>query len=119
MLIQNGVVKQAIQTTENSVCAMTKETELPIEFWVQAAETDAYLRNHTAIRPIIDGQATTSEEAFIRAKPFIDHIHVWGCKCYSFVDSKSLPARDRQDKFMDHERVGVFMNYIDEITKQY
>ena len=76
MLIQNGVVKQAIQTTENSVHTMIKETELPIEFWVQAAETDAYLHNHTAIEPIIDGQATTSEEAFTEAKPFIDHIHV-------------------------------------------
>ena len=55
---------------------MTKEVELPIEFWVQAAETDAYLHNHTAIEPIIDGQATTSEEAFTGAKSSIDHIHV-------------------------------------------
>ena len=98
---------------------MIKETELPIKFWVQAVETDAYLHNHTAIELIIDGQATTSEKTFIRAKPFIDHIHVWGCKCYFFVDSKSLPAEDRQDKFMNHERVGVFMGYIDETTKQY
>ena len=119
MLIQNGVAEQAIQTTENSVHTMTKETELPIEFWVQAAETDAYLRNHTAIRPIIDGQSTTSEKAFTELKPFIDHIHVWGCKCYFFVDPKSLPVEDRQDKFMNHERVGVFMGYIDETTKQY
>ena len=76
MLIQNGVAEQAIQTTENSVHAMTKEAELPIEFWVQAAETDAYLRNHTAIEPIIDDQPTTPEEAFTELKPFIDHIHV-------------------------------------------
>ena len=92
---------------------------IAIEFWVQAVETDAYLHNHTAIRPIIDGQATTSEKAFTEAKPFIDHIHVWECKCYFFVDPKSLPARDRQDKFMNCERVGVFMGYIDETTKQY
>ena len=98
---------------------MTKEAELPIKFWVQAVETDAYLRNHTAIGPIIDGQATTSEEAFTGAKSFIDHIHVWGCKCYSFVDPKSLPARGRQDKFMNRGRVGVFMGYVDETTKQY
>ena len=55
MLIQNDVVKWAIQITENSVHVMIKETELPIEFWVQAVETDTYLCNHTAIRPIIDG----------------------------------------------------------------
>ena len=32
MSIQNGVVKQAIRMTENSVCVMIKETELSIEF---------------------------------------------------------------------------------------
>ena len=105
--------------TENSVCAMTKETKLPIEFWVQAAETDAYLCNHTAIGPIIDGQSTTPEKAFIELKPFIDHIHVWKCKCYVYVDPKSLPTEDRQDKFMDCGRVGVFMKYINETTKHY
>ena len=55
---------------------MTKEAELSIEFWVQAAETNAYLRNHTAIRPIVDGQPTTSKEAFTGLKPFINHICV-------------------------------------------
>ena len=45
MSIQNGVAERAIQTTENSVQAMIKDAELPIEFWVKAAETDAYLRN--------------------------------------------------------------------------
>ena len=54
MLIQNDVVKWAIQITENSVHIMIKETELSIKFWVQAVETDIYLHNHTAIRLIID-----------------------------------------------------------------
>ena len=55
---------------------MTKETELPIEFWVQAAETNAYLHNHTVIGPIVDGQSTTSKKAFTELKSFINHIHV-------------------------------------------
>ena len=54
-----------------------------------------------------------------RTSQHIDYIYVWECKCYFFVDSKSLSVRDRQDKFMNCERVRVFMNYIDEITKQY
>ena len=33
---------------------MIKEIKLSIEFWVQAAETDVYLYNHTAIESIID-----------------------------------------------------------------
>ena len=119
MLIQNGVAEQVIQTTENSVHIMIKKTELPIKFWVQAVETDAYLRNHTAIEPIIDGQSTTPKKAFTESKSFINHICVWRCKCYFFVNPKSLSTEDRQDKFMNHERVKVFMNYINETTKQY
>ena len=55
---------------------MTKETELSIEFWVQAAEINTYLHNCTAIELIVDGQSTTSEEAFTELKPSINHIHV-------------------------------------------
>ena len=54
MLIQNDVVKWAIQITENSVYIMIKETKLSIEFWVQTVKTDVYLCNHTAIKFIID-----------------------------------------------------------------
>ena len=98
---------------------MIKETELSIKFWVQAAETDIYLHNHTAIKFIINGQSITSEKAFTELKSFINHIHVWECKCYFFVDLKSLTVKDRQDKFMNDKRVRVFVNYIDEIMKQY
>ena len=62
--------------TENSVCAMIKEAKLPIEFWVQAAEINAYLHNCMAIEPIIDGQPTTPEEAFTELKSFINYIHM-------------------------------------------
>lgn len=118
MSIQNGVSERTIRTTENSVQAMIKEAELPIEFWAEAAQTDAYLRNRTATGPIIDGRQTMSEEAFTGVKPSIDHIHMWGCKCYFYVDPKSLPE-GRQNKFMDQGRVEVFMGYIEETTKQH
>jgi len=76
MSIQNDVAKRAIQTTENSVHAMIKETQLPIEFWVQAAQTDAYLCNWTATDFLIDGKQTTPEKAFINVKSFINYICV-------------------------------------------
>jgi len=119
MSIQNGVAERAIRTTENSIRAMIKEAELPIEFWAEAAETDSYLRNRTATGPVIDGKLTTPEEAFTGTKPSIDHIRVWGCKCYSYVDPKSLPVDGRRDKFMDRGRVGVFVEYVDETIKQF
>ena len=119
MSIQNGVVKWAIKMTENSVHVMIKEIKLSIEFWVQAAEINVYLCNCTAIESIIDDQSTTSEKAFTELKSFINHIHMWGCKCYVYVNLRSLSTEDRQNKFMNCERVKVFMRYINEITKQY
>ena len=119
MSIQNGVAERAIRTTENSVRAMIKDAGLPIEFWAEAAKTDAYLRNRTATGPLVDGAPTTPEEAFTGIKPSIDHVRVWGCKCYSYVDPKSLPTGGRRDKFMDRGRPGAFMGYVENTDKQY
>ncbi len=118
MSIQNDIVKRIIQITENSVCAMIKETQLSIKFWVQAAQTDAYLHNWTVTDFLINDKQTTSEKAFISMKSFINYIYIWECKYYSYVDFKSL-SEDRYDKFMNWEWVRVFMNYIEKITKQY
>ena len=51
--------------------------------------------------------------------PSIDHVRVWGCKCYSYVNPKSLPAASRHDKLMDTGRVAVFVGYDENTTKQY
>jgi hypothetical protein len=64
MSIQNGVAERAIRTTENSSACNDWEAELPIEFWAEAAQTDAYLRNRTATGPLINGKQVTPEEAF-------------------------------------------------------
>ena len=72
--------------------AMLKDAGLPLEFWDEAVEADAYIRNRTASGPEINGKCTSPEEAYTGEKPSIDHIRVWGGKCYSYVDPKSLPA---------------------------
>jgi len=59
----------------------------------------------------------TFKKIFTDVKSFINHIHVWECKCYNYIDSRSL--FDRHNKFMNWEWVKVFMNYIKKITKQY
>ena len=61
------------------------------------------------------------EEAFTGQKGqiSIEHIKVFGCKCYSYVDPKSLPAEGRKDKLMPQGCTCVFMGYVDETMKQY
>jgi len=50
--------------------------------------------------------------------PDIDHLKPFGCKCYGYVDPKSLPANRRTDKLMMLGRLGVFIRYSKETTKQ-
>jgi len=50
--------------------------------------------------------------------PDIDHLKPFGCKCYGYVDLKSLPANGRTDKLMMSGRLGVFIRYFEETIKQ-
>jgi hypothetical protein len=120
---QNGIAERTIQRTEADARAMLAEAELPIEFWDEAIEADTYLRNRLpGGKGLRSGSYVFSpEEAFTGRKGQITakHIRIFGCKCYSYVDPKSLPAHGRKDKLMPHGRTCVFMGYVDETTKQY
>ena len=75
------------------------------------------MRNYTATGPIIDGQKTCPLKAFIGKTPSIDYIRKWGSKCFYYVDKKIIPASKRHDKLVNPGRVGVFMGYLENITK--
>jgi hypothetical protein len=75
---QNGIAERSIQTSEKAMRAMIKDASLPIEFWDDAAETSAYMRNRIPIGPIIDGKRASPEQVYTGEKPIVDHIRVWG-----------------------------------------
>ncbi len=119
MLIQNEVVERVIHITENSMQVMIKNAELLIEFWAEAAKTDVYLQNWIIMKLLINEVLMILKKTFIEIKLSIDHVQVWECKCYSYVDFKSLSIEDRWDKFMNRDRLDVFMKYVKNINKQY
>jgi hypothetical protein len=47
----------------------------------------------------------------------LNYIYVFGSKCYSYIDPKSLLKGARIDKLIPHGRVSVFIGYLDNITK--
>ncbi|KAI1002917.1 hypothetical protein K3495_g5286 [Podosphaera aphanis] len=98
--------------------AMLEDAKLPIEFWDEAVEADAYIRNRTPIGPIEDGKIKCPERTFSGEVPSIDHIRVWGSKAYTYVDPTTLPKDSRHDKLMLRGREGVFMRYTDSTDKQ-
>ncbi|KAI0994162.1 hypothetical protein K3495_g14020, partial [Podosphaera aphanis] len=116
---QNGVAERNIQTAEADMRAMLKDADLPLEFWDEAVEADTYMRNRLQTGPIVDGRQVSPEQAFTGKIPDIDHIRIWGSKCYSYLHPKTIPANQRHDKLVDRGRVGVFMGYSDTTNKQF
>ena len=120
---QNGPAEKTIQHMEGNARAMLAEAKLPIEFWDEAIEANAYLWNRL---PGGEGLQSESyifspEEAFTGQKGqiCIDHIKTFSCKCYAYVDPKLLPAQGRKDKLMPWGCACIFMGYVDETMKQY
>jgi hypothetical protein len=96
---------------------------LPIEFWDKATEANIYLQNRL---PKGEGLQFETyifflEEVFTSRKRQITtrHIRVFSCKYYSYIDPKLLPAEGRKDKLVLQKRIYIFIEYIDETTKQY
>jgi hypothetical protein len=75
------------------------------------------VRNRTDTSPVIDGSVVSPQEAVTGVTPSIDHIRVWGSKCYSYVHPKTIPAGQRHDKLVNPGRLGVFMGYANTTSK--
>ena len=89
-LNQNGPAKRSIQTAENAMRAMLEAVQLPLEFWDEAVEADAYIRNRLPLGPVIKGKRTCPEQVYIGVKPTIEEIKVWGSRCYGYINPKAL-----------------------------
>lgn len=116
---QNGPAERNIRTAEADMRAMLKEADLPLEFWDEAVEHDAYIRNRTDTGPVVDGSVVSPQEAYTGQTPSVDHVRVWGYKAYAYIHPKTIPAGQRHDKLRDTAREGVFMGCIDSTTKHF
>ena len=117
---QNGTAEKSIQTSENDFRAMLKGQGLPLEFWDEAATASAYVRNRIMNGPSVEDRIFSPYEAFYGHMPSINHLRKFGCQAVGYVDPKSLPEHDKRNpKQVDKGRLGVFMGYVNETTKQW
>ncbi|EDN93221.1 hypothetical protein SS1G_12167 [Sclerotinia sclerotiorum 1980 UF-70] len=108
---QNGPAERNIRTAEADMRAMLKEASLPLEFWDEAVEHDAYIRNRTNSGPDANGIDRSPTEAFTGTIPDLGMCKVWGSKCYAYINPKTIPKGQRHDKLRDTSRAGVFLGY--------
>jgi hypothetical protein len=107
---QNGPAKLALEQ-QKLAYTILNNTGLPLEFWDGAVSTDIYRRNRTNTGRIINGKTTSSEGAWTGVSQSIDHIRVWGSKCYSYINPKTIPAYQHHNKLVNTGRIGVFVGY--------
>ena len=119
MSTQNRGAELGIRTIKNSMRAVLKDAIMFLEFWPEAAAADFYLRNRVSTGPIIDGNPTSPMQVLTGEKPSIDHIRVWGCKCYTYQDLRCVPSHNRHGKLTDKAVVGVFVGYDEETDKHF
>ena len=117
--IQNDVTKRDIKTIENQIRTMIQDAKLLMKFWFEAKKTNAYVRNRVNTNSIVDDNSTSFIEVWTNVKSSINHLRVWKCKCYSFVNTKSLFENSRKNKFVNTEKSNVFMSYDENIITQY
>ena len=116
---QNEIFERNIRITKNNIRVMIKKTSLLIEFWSKTATVDVYIRNRVDTSSVMNEERITFIETFEKVKSSIDHIRIWNCVCYFFVNFKSLLVDIRRNKFMNRDRRCVFLSYVKESDKQY
>jgi hypothetical protein len=80
---QNGLAEWNLRTAEANIRAMLKEAGLPLKFWDEAVEHDAYIRNYTNIRSDSNGRNRSPTDAFTCTLPVIEMCKTWGVNIIS------------------------------------
>ena len=100
---QNGTAERMNRTLQDMIRCMLDQAKLPESFWAEALRNAAYLRNRLPTK-VLEGK--TPKEIWIKTKPNLDHVRIFGCKAFAH-----LPEALRRTKL---DRRGVeclFMGY--------
>ena len=82
---------------------MLNDSPFPKSFWVKAANTACYVMNRALIRPILK---KTLYDLYFRRKPNISHLHIFGCKCFSYNNGKNILGN-----LDDKSNKAIFLGY--------
>ena len=100
---RNGVSERHNRTLLDMVRSMLSNTSLPISLWTYALKTVVYLKNRVPSKVV----QKTPFELWIRRKPSLRHLYVWGC-------SVEIRYYNPQEKKLDARTInGYFISYLE------
>ena len=102
---QNGVAERKSMSLMEMARCMVKSQFLPHAFWLEAVMCATYVLNRCPTKAL---QSITPYEAWHGRKPFVAHLHVFGCLAYALV-----PVQHRR-KLDDKVVKCIFVGYSSE-----
>ena len=100
---QNGVAERKNRTLKEAARAMLAESSLTERSWAEAVNTACYVQNRVLINK---HRQKTPYELYYKRKPNVEHLHIFGCKCYV-----SNNGKERLSTFQPKADEAVFLGY--------
>jgi hypothetical protein len=97
---RNGVAERANRTLIEAARSLLHRATLPINFWAEAVETAAYIRNRCPTSALNN---LTPFEAWTGSKPSLSHLRVFGCTAFAHIPRAKrtkLDAKAEQHVFV-------------------
>ena len=97
---QNGTVERSWRSLFDMARCLVLQAKLPKNLWTYAVKAAAYICN----RCYNPRTTKTPFEIFTNEKPNISNMHVFGTKCFAYIqDKKKLDNRSRQGVFVGYD----------------
>ncbi len=98
---------------------MLKDTDLLLEFQDYVVQYDTYIRSRSLSSLLIDRVRISPKEAYTSEKLSINYIKVFRLVVYLYISPKLLLIKITSKKLLDPGVKYVFLEFSNEITKQY
>jgi transposase InsO family protein len=106
---QNGISKRKNRAIVGAAKAMLHDQNLPKFLWAEACNTAVYLQNRSPHKVLGN---VTLKEGFIRKKPDINHLRIFGCVAYCHI------LAEKRTKLDPIAEKGILVGYS-ETSKAY
>ena len=108
---QNGLAERHGGTHVQMTRSLMVQSKAPAVFWPFASNTAGYIKNRVTCRSVT-GERRTPYEAFLKRKPDISDMRVWGCRMYA----KAVPEHAKATAVTRENGVaGIFVGYADKV----
>jgi hypothetical protein len=101
---QNGSAENGNKVMGERITTMLAEANLPMQFWVEALLALMHIWNRCPTSAL---KGKTPYELWLKLKPDVSHLRVWGCLAYVHIQ------KDKRKGFSPHMEKGIFIGYPD------